>query len=358
MAFLRNDKSHITKKLRQTINFIKYTNEPSSIWNKKNHFTYCELDINKFRNWLAECNPTYKNLSASALMEFALPGFFNIDFDLSIKNNSINKPIRLSDLSSGEQQMIFNINTITYHLYNLQSVHSDEVDETKNKIKDENKVIRFPYKNVSIILDEIEIYYHPDMQRELTSNILNALENIKKNCEIGIESIHIIYLTHSPFILSDIPSSSILRLDEGRIKTIEQQTFGANIHDLLANDFFLNKGFMGEFAKNEINNVIEYLNYKVLCNLTEEKQNLIKTTLKEDEKDILENGIIEIEDKLKKINIPSKKYDETYCKRLIELVGEPILYMSLMELFVEAFKSKKDEFIQSQINKLEELKRL
>ncbi|WP_036154689.1 AAA family ATPase [Maribacter forsetii] len=322
MAFLRNDTSHITKKLRQTINFIKYTNNPSSIWNEKNHYSYAEFDMSKFRIWLAECNPNYKNLSASALMEFALPGFFNIDFDLSIKNNSNIKPIRLSELSSGEQQMIFNINTITYHLYNLQSVHSDEVDKTKGKENDENKVIRLPYKNISIILDEIEIYYHPDMQRELTSNILSALENIKENGEIGIESIHIIFLTHSPFILSDIPSSNILRLNNGKAKTIEQQTFGANIHDLLANDFFLKKGFMGEFAKEKIKEIIE-----IMKDVQDKKYGLHKL------------------DSLKQ-----------KCKNIIDIVGEPILYMSLMDLYVETFKDSKNEFIDNQIEKLEKLR--
>jgi ABC-type Na+ transport system ATPase subunit NatA len=322
MAFLRNDTSHITKKLRQTINFIKHTNSPLSIWNEKNHHSYAEFDISKFRVWLAECNPSYENLSASALMEFALPGFFNIDFDISIKDSSNVKPIRLSELSSGEQQMIFNINTITYHLYNLQSVHSDEVDKNKHKEKEENKVIRLPYKNISIILDEIEIYYHPDMQRALTSNILNSLENIKEKGELGIESIHIIYLTHSPFILSDIPSSNIMRLNNGQIKELEQQTFGANIHDLLANDFFLKKGFMGEFAKAKITEVIEIMN------------------------DVQQK-------RFKKNEFNSLKQK---CENLINIVGEPILYMSLMDLFSETFKESKNEFIVDQIKKLEQLR--
>ncbi|MFV9551080.1 hypothetical protein [Algibacter sp. PT7-4] len=322
MAFLRNDMSHITKKLRQTLNFIKYTNNPWSIWNKKNHYSYAEFDISKFRTWLSECDPNYENMSASALMEFALPGFFNIDFDLSVKNDSNVKPIRLSELSSGEQQMIFNINTITYHLYNLQSVHSHKIDKTKNKEKDENKVIRLPYKNISIILDEIEIYYHPDMQRELTSNILSALENIKEKGEVGIESIHIIYLTHSPFILSDIPSSNILRLNDGKVETLDQQTFGANIHDLLANDFFLKEGFMGEFAKEKIKEIIEIMN-----NVQQKKYKLDESA-----------------------NLKQK------CKDIIDIVGEPILYMSLMDLYAETFKESKNEFIDDQIEKLKQLK--
>ena len=345
--FLKNDNSHITKKLRQTINFLAVTKNINSIWNDSINYSYNEFNIAEFNLWLAECNKEYKNLNPSSLMGFALPGFFNIDFEISTDNNKI---IRLSSLSSGEQQMIFNINTITYHLYNIQSVHSTE---------EKTEVTRLPYKNIAIILDEIEIYYHPDMQRELTLNILKALENVKEKKQIGIESIHIIYLTHSPFILSDIPSSNILRLDNGEIKTIKQQTFGANIHDLLANDFFLKKGFMGDFAKNEINKVIDSLNYKRFSDLKVEKQKLINLTfLENDEKETLKNEIIKIEGKLKNKETPSEKYNETYCKKLIELVGEPMLYVSLMELYVEVFQSKKEEFIQSQIDRLEKLKKI
>ena len=310
MTFLRKDKSHITKKLRQTINFIKITNNPDSIWNKAGHHSYKELTIDEFKIWIDECLLNYKELTPFLLMDYSLPGFFNIDFEVAINKEKV---IRLSELSSGEQQMIFNINTITYHLYNLQSVHFS---------KNETEVIRIAYKNTAIILDEIEIYYHPDMQRELTSGILNALENIKRKGQKGIESIHIIYLTHSPFILSDIPSSNILRLDNGKIKTIEQQTFGANIHDLLANDFFLKKGFMGQFAKEKIKEVIEIM-----------------------------NDVQEKKYKLNEINVVKEK-----CKNIIDIVGEPILYMSLMDLYAETFKESKDGFINDQIEKLKQLK--
>ncbi|SNR16661.1 AAA family ATPase [Tenacibaculum jejuense] len=311
MAFLRNDKSHITRKLRQTINFIKFTNNPNSIWNKDSHYSYREFTTEDLKSWVKECGLKEETLTPSLLIDYALPGFFNIDFEISVDKD---KTIQLSELSSGEQQIIFNINTITYHLYNLHSVHfTEEVSD----------ITRITYKNIAIILDEVEIYYHPDMQRELTSSILDALENIKIKGQKGIDSIHLIYLTHSPFILSDIESSNILRLENGEVKTIQQQTFGANIHDLLANDFFLKKGFMGEFAKNRINDVIE----------------IMKKIQKKEE---IENKNIEELEK--------------ECKGIINIVGEPILYMSLMDLYTETFKNSKNTFINEQIKKLEKLR--
>lgn len=354
-AFLRKDKSHITKKLRQTIIFLEKTNGPSSIWNTGLYtFDYTELTIDQFRTWLSECNVNYKSLNPSSLMNFALPGFFNIDFEITTKAKKV---IKLSELSSGEQQMIFNINTITYHLYNLQSIHSIKEEEEI----EEEEIDRLVYKNISIILDEIEIYYHPEMQREFTFNLLNALENIKIKEEIGIESVHIIYLTHSPFILSDVPSSNILRLNNGKIEKIEQETFAANVHDLLANDFFLEKGFMGEFAKSEINHVIKHLNFVKINNKIKFLRNEIKKITSESKKEQLQKELdkIDIKENERLCTIHSMlypKYDSEYCQKLIELVGEPMLASSLTELFIEAYPSEKHNFIQNQIEKLMKLK--
>lgn len=320
MSFLKTNKSHITKKLRQTINFIEKTDIEESIWNNSKDYAYKKLSLEDFRLWLIENDSDYHKLSPSALMNFALPGFFNIDFEISTQTGSV---VKLSELSSGEQQMIFNINTITYHLYNLQSVHSE------SDANDKHQVERLAYKNISIILDEIEIYYHPDMQRELTYNILNSLENIKEKGSVGIEAIHLIYLTHSPFILSDVSSSNILRLNNGEIKTIKQQTFASNIHDLLANDFFLKEGSMGEYAKNEINNSIGWLN---------------------EQRSLKEKG---------KLDITNSKFikDKKKYKGIIELIGERVLKIKLIEMlsYLEEDKLEFNEMIKNEISRLNKL---
>ena len=44
------------------------------------------------------------------------------------------------------------------------------------------------------------------------------------------------------------------------------------------------------------------------------------------------------------------------CKNIIDIVGEPILYMSLMDLYAETYKESKNEFIDDQIEKLKQLK--
>jgi hypothetical protein len=74
-----------------------------------------------------------------------------------------------------------------------------------------------------------------------------------------IKSINIIAATHSPFILSDIPKCNVLFLKEGeQCNEMQEDTFGANIHSLLQNAFFLN-GSIGDFAKEKINKMFERL---------------------------------------------------------------------------------------------------
>jgi len=334
MYILRTNKSHITKKLRQTINFIDKTNNNKSIWNKTKNYDYEEFSIDQFKSWLSECDSNYQKLSPSDLMNFALPGFFNIDFEIITKDKTV---IKLSDLSSGEQQMIFNINTITYHLYNLQSIHSDKDDKSN---EEEESINRLKYKNVSIILDEVEIYYHPEMQRELTFNLLSALENIKEKGQKGLESIHIIYLTHSPFILSDVSSTNILRLKNGKIEKNLKETFASNVHDLLANDFFLENGFMGELAKKRIEETILYLNYKIYEKKRQEIDN--NTDVAE------ENDVIEFS-KFKKLKDQVRIWDKDYHKKIINLIGEPIIKNKLQKMYYDVFEEDDRNSIKDEI---------
>ena len=105
-----------------------------------------------------------------------------------------------------------------------------------------------------------------------------------------------IIVTHSPFILSDIPNDHILFLDNGRDKSkeINFSTFGANIHDLLRKSFFLNEGLMGVFAQKKINEIVSILS----------REKVTFEILKE-------------------------------LHYLIDLVGDPIIHARLMELLYQ-----------------------
>lgn len=124
-----------------------------------------------------------------------------------------------------------------------------------------------------------------------------------------IDSINILFATHSPFILSDIPKSKILFLDNGKIANdkITEETFASNIHTLLRQAFFLERGTMGEFAKKKVLDLADQISM-----LNHRPQELDEQLSSEDS---------ELDDSLQKA-IKQLSTD-------IALVGEPILRREL-----------------------------
>lgn len=233
--------SHITLKLQQIINFVK--NFPD-VW--KGYIKKDEIDTNRLSEKLL--NKVDVN---TPLIELLPPPIFDISF---LSKNRVNI---LEVISSGEKQLIHTISTALYHLSNLDSVQEDE------------KIVK--YKNVNIIFDEIELYFHPEFQRQFVSRLLYDINSLNLT---SIKGINILIVSHSPFILSDIPACNILKLKNGNIIDLDKKTFGANIHDLLEDSFFLEDGFMGEFAKTVIQDIANYLNdsnnYEIIWTWNEE----------------------------------------------------------------------------------------
>ncbi len=210
---------HITLKLHQCIYFLtkskKIIDETGVIELK---------DIIPYRNM--------QNIDSYFIV--LPPAFFDIDLILNKKNNN-NDLLYLSKMSSGERQFLYNLSYVIYHLKNISYKKSAP-----------------KYKNVLIIFDEIELYLHPDWQREFISKILFLIE--KANLK-NLESINIIMATHSPYLLSDVCYENILALEDGNNKLIKKQSFCANYYDLLENQFFL-KYSIGEVARKKIEKII------------------------------------------------------------------------------------------------------
>jgi len=120
--------------------------------------------------------------------------------------------------------------------------------------------------NMVLFLDEAETSLHPNWQRILVQSIIRF-------CEMGLTyaNFHVIFATHSPIILSDIPSSNVVFLrkktgrrtsrqfeeDETVVVSSRQKTFGANIYDLFKSSFFLEDGPVGAQAKKRIGDVLK-----------------------------------------------------------------------------------------------------
>lgn len=124
----------------------------------------------------------------------------------------------------------------------------------------EDDTFRVSYRHINLVLDEVELYSHPEYQRTFVADLLDRLSWLQIN--YPIKSINILLVTHSPFILSDIPKSNILYLKEGKAVTDTSSfvnTLGANVNDLLHQSFFLENGFMGEHIQRKIQSLIRFL---------------------------------------------------------------------------------------------------
>ncbi|MBS6645942.1 MAG: AAA family ATPase, partial [Clostridiaceae bacterium] len=107
--------------------------------------------------------------------------------------------------------------------------------------------------NVLLIFDEADLSLHPRWQRMYIKWITEFCKSLFQGIEVKI-----IITTHSPILLSDFPSNSVLYMKKmnGKIETFTDiaDTFGSNIYTLFLNSFFLDKdGTMGAFAEEKIN---------------------------------------------------------------------------------------------------------
>ena len=199
-------------------------------------------------------------------------------------------------------------------------------------------------ENYILLLDEPEQGYHPLWKKKLVlalSSSLQPLFSVNKK----VKSIQVIFTTHDPLTLSDIPQSNIVYLnknEEGQtfIATNNVQSFGANVHDLLANSFFLKGGFMGEFAKGKIQEVLDNLNFIILrleileLNRHGDKHN----------KDLLKSKV----EQYKNLEGNFVSREKPYLKSVIDIIDEPILRFKMKEMFFQAFPEyiDKDEAIK------------
>jgi len=245
---LVDDTSHVTLKLRQTVAFLRFKH----IELVKQTLTLEELS--KTNNDLLSKRRTIPVES----IELIPPPIFNTEILLTPVNEKA-KRVPFKVLSSGEKQMIYSVSSILYHILNLESVSSN----TKK---------RTAYRHINVILEEVEMYAHPEMQRNYIKYIIESIERLPLKRTL---SINLCFVTHSPFILSDIPDSNILFLNEvgtPEIVTKSLKTFGGNFHDLLAHSFFLKEGAIGAFALDKINTLIKNLAEETQVDYSEEER--------------------------------------------------------------------------------------
>lgn len=209
------------------------------------------------------------------------------------------------NMSTGEKLM--------FNLFSRFHYAKEQMDE-----KDKSSVL--------ILIDEGELGFHLEWQRKYIDALVQVLPLI-----FGKERpLQIIFTTHSPVSLSDIPRDNVVFLNKKDVVEVVDdpiETFGANIHAIVRNGFFLEDGAMGEFAKKKITKLITEL--KELKNISDEKI-------------------------------------EAYRRR-IAMVDEPILRQGLDRLLMEKCTEKKEgkeqeffmqkqvEFYQRELKRVQEL---
>ncbi|SIO32194.1 AAA family ATPase [Fibrobacter sp. UWB11] len=231
MDKITTDNSHITKKIRRTINYIKVYDccLPEEI---DDIFFKTKVTSNSL-NDVDDCLP---------------PPFFDYELYVNKVENGekVNdKPIPYNQLSSGEIQLLQTLSIHAYHIGNLLSVPNG----------------RIQYKNINLIFDELEVCLHPEYQCQFIYRLVEMLKALRKDDE----SIYfnVIIITHSPFVLSDIPLKQILFLEDGMQKNKKLKTFGGNVGEMLYDSFFMDST-IGKFAEEKIKEIVRCIYNGVL----------------------------------------------------------------------------------------------
>ncbi|MBQ9226854.1 MAG: AAA family ATPase [Fibrobacter sp.] len=260
LNFVINNPSHITKKIRRTVNFLCLDKgilkekidkkEFGEKFNNESVFFQKKLPPNEDEP--VELRPKVPAYFLSPQLEDDClpPPLFDWNVILNktdkeghlIISKDTRNPLEIpyNQLSSGEIQFLQTISIHAYHLMNLISV-TNEKDRPK-------------YKNFNLVFDEVEICFHPEMQRQFIKLLIRILT------DLGLPEdafINIFIITHSPFILSDIPATNILYLNEGSLdNTKKKHSFAQNIGDMMYDSFFMEKT-IGDFAEGKIRKLIK-----------------------------------------------------------------------------------------------------
>lgn len=232
---------YTTLKLRQTNNFlkrrgvgdkslIKYLHilKHNKVWIDSSEIVYKDEEYDRyltFNDLRQSLGGMLAQVSLTDIMDQLPPPIFKGDIIVADKKG---ERYPMSSLSSGQIQMIYSVSSIAYHLRNLDFKLSG------NSIQ---------YRNVNIICEEVELYFHPEYQREYVTRLHDQI----RHCNLeNIKCINICLVTHSPFVLSDVLRKNTLYLRNGHQQMDRtNETFGANLYDLMQDSFFLEKNAMG-----------------------------------------------------------------------------------------------------------------
>lgn len=321
------NQSHVTNKLYRTFAFL--------IWdifdNGSEEFSINVDDVAK--RWsdarpgkLLDMMAAY-NLIVQAVIP---PPIFEMSIELlELKSNEM---VPFETLSSGEKQQAYTVSSLLYHLNNLDSVGKDTYNSE-----------RIIYPRIHIVLEEIELYFHPQLQKEFVKNLLNGLSQMKFQY---IKWIDIRIVTHSPFVLSDIPKENVLALRKTNHDIAAVDCFGANIHEMLRNTFFLQNGTIGDYASWLIKRIAQCLRVHRWMNRSENAPKYFPSLKGEIPKDyeFLKDFKLFIIRNRFNTNAFEEVYGKEKLLRLINQIEEPVIKRVLLDDYHRTFPSDSEGY--------------
>lgn len=163
--------------------------------------------------------------------------------------------IEWNGLSSGEVSLL--------HLFSSLYNSIDKINSSRNKRK------------ILLLLDEIDLYLHPEWQRKIFSDILDMLNEFNETI-----SFQILMSSHSPIIASDFLPVDIISLTRGHNReivtgTLESIGFGESIEKTMSQGFFL-KATVGERVLKKVEELVKRKNDRSFINDNEYITSLIK----------------------------------------------------------------------------------
>lgn len=250
------------------------------VYQFKNDFKFANTELNQKMDLIGEFLKTLDQLSvkfpqttAEKRHEWNDYNSFYLSVNKKTKENIAKLMFAHDQITEGKSFMNFSWRGLSSGEKSLFSIFARFYSVLSNRLIKERKFIK-------ILIDEGETYFHPKWQKRYVKDILSFIQDIFKK-----KSIQVILTSNSPFIVSDLPKRFLTFLDRNEkgeciVSDLRdhKETFGANIHSLLTDSFFMDS-LLSDFAKDKIDDLINYLTGK-------------KSNVKDDKEAITILGII------------------------------------------------------------------
>lgn len=193
-------------------------------------------------------------------------------FEISFIRDGEKGRARLFRLANDHQKVKSQTPFLTFDFYPQISSGEMSFLTLWGRILDDYEQLKAKPKNLLVFMDEAETALHPELQRNLVKLTIWFFETMLPKVKV-----HIIFASHSPILLSDIPRGNVIFLErKGVMISVADEveignTFGANIFDLYRGPFGVTKGQWGQFAYEKIRQLFDKVNEKRPFDKNDEK---------------------------------------------------------------------------------------